>query len=45
MENKEQLKIVSSAPHVHSGDSVRKIMSSVILALAPAFAAALYFFG
>lgn len=45
MENKEQLKIVSTAPHVHSGDSVRKIMLSVILALAPAFAAALYFFG
>ncbi len=37
--------LVSSSPHAHSGDSVRKIMLSVILALAPALAAAVWRFG
>ncbi len=36
--------VLSSSPHIHSGDSVRKIMFSVIIAMLPAFVAALYFF-
>lgn len=42
MKNKH---IVSMAPHLHSGDSVEKKMYSVLLALIPAFAVSLYFFG
>lgn len=37
--------IVSPAPHVHGGDSVRKSMQGVIIALVPAFFVSLYFFG
>ena len=37
--------IVSPAPHVHSGDSVRKNMLNVIIALIPAFAFAVLAFG
>jgi len=37
--------IVSAPPHAHQGDSVRGIMLSVLVALAPAMAAALWFFG
>lgn len=37
--------VVSLSPHVHSGDSVRKNMYGVCLALAPAMIASLYFFG
>lgn len=37
--------IVSTSPHIHSGDSVQKIMLTVILSLTPAFIMALYFFG
>ena len=37
--------IVSSSPHAHSGDSVRKVMLSVILSLIPAFIAAVWLFG
>lgn len=36
---------VSPSPHVHSGDSVKKNMYGVIIALAPALAASLYYFG
>lgn len=36
---------VSSAPHAHSGDTVRRIMLDVIIALIPAMLAATYFFG
>jgi len=36
---------VSPSPHVHSGDSVKKNMYGVIIALLPAFAASLYYFG
>ncbi len=36
---------VSSAPHAHSGASVRGIMLDVIIALTPAMLAATYFFG
>jgi len=44
-ENQPDLLMVSSSPHTHSGSSVESIMRDVLLALAPAFAAALYFFG
>ncbi|MFH1477610.1 MAG: RnfABCDGE type electron transport complex subunit D [Verrucomicrobiota bacterium] len=37
--------LVSSSPHAHSGDSVRKIMLAVIIALMPALAAAIGLFG
>ena len=42
MENKF---IVSLSPHVHSGDSVRKNMYGVLIALIPAFIMSLVFFG
>lgn len=37
--------VVSLSPHVHSGDSVRRNMYGVCLALVPALLASLYFFG
>lgn len=37
--------IVSPSPHIHSGDSVKKKMYGVIIALVPALAASLWFFG
>lgn len=37
--------IVSSSPHLHGGESVKKIMFIVILSLLPACAAGIYFFG
>ena len=37
--------IVSLAPHVHGGDSVKKNMYGVLIALIPAFLVSLYFFG
>ncbi|HLP04971.1 MAG TPA: RnfABCDGE type electron transport complex subunit D [Paludibacter sp.] len=37
--------IISPSPHVHSGDSVSKNMTGVIIALMPAYLAGLYFFG
>lgn len=36
---------VSGSPHVHSEDSVRKIMWSVVLALMPAFVVSIFYFG
>ena len=42
MENKF---IVSLSPHVHSGDSVRKNMYGVLIALVPAFIMSLVYFG
>ncbi len=36
---------VSPSPHVHSGDSVKKNMYGVIIALLPALAASVYYFG
>ena len=42
MENKL---IVSLSPHVHSGDSVKKNMYGVLIALLPAFLVSLYLFG
>jgi len=37
--------IVSPSPHVHSGDTVSNKMTGVLVALIPAYLAALYFFG
>jgi electron transport complex protein RnfD len=37
--------IVSSSPHAHSGSTVRGIMLDVIIAMAPAMVAAVFFFG
>jgi electron transport complex protein RnfD len=37
--------IISPSPHVRSGESIPKIMHSVVAALLPATAAAIYFFG
>jgi electron transport complex protein RnfD len=37
--------IISPAPHIHSGDSVSKNMTSVIIALLPALLVGFYFFG
>ncbi|HAS83786.1 MAG TPA: electron transporter RnfD [Verrucomicrobia bacterium] len=37
--------IVSTAPHTHSGSSVRRIMLDVIIALMPAVLASFYLFG
>jgi electron transport complex protein RnfD len=37
--------IAAHSPHLHSGDSVQKNMAGVIVALLPALAVALYFFG
>jgi len=36
---------VSGSPHVHSGESVQKIMWSVVLALMPAFLVSIFYFG
>lgn len=43
-ESPSDLFIVSSSPHTHSGESVERIMLDVVIALLPAFAAALWFF-
>jgi electron transport complex protein RnfD len=40
----EKLITVSSTPHIHSKDTVEKIMLDVIIALIPACAAGVYFF-
>ena len=42
MENKLT---ISLSPHVHGGDSVKKNMYGVLIALIPAFLVSLYFFG
>lgn len=36
---------VSGSPHVHGGESVKKIMWSVVVALMPAFFVAVFYFG
>ena len=36
---------ISGSPHVHGGESTKKIMYSVIIALIPAFLFSIYFFG
>lgn len=45
MERTEKLLLVSSSPHVRDGTTVREIMGLVLLALAPAGAVGVYFFG
>lgn len=37
--------IISPSPHVHSGDSIEKNMYGVLIALIPAFACSVFFFG
>lgn len=37
--------VVSATPHIHSGNSVRKMMLNLIVALIPAIAVSMYFFG
>ncbi len=37
--------IISPSPHIHSGDSIRRNMYGVVIALIPAFLVSLYFFG
>lgn len=41
----QNLMVVSSSPHLHSGESIKKIMWSVFLALVPAGAWGVYCFG
>ena len=41
----ESLYVVSSSPHAHCGASVRRIMLDVIIAMIPAMAASVFFFG
>ncbi len=36
---------VTVSPHIHSGETVRSIMRDVMIALVPALAASIYFFG
>lgn len=36
---------ISGSPHVHSDESVKKIMWSVVIALMPAFLVSIYYFG
>lgn len=43
--SEEQLYSVSSSPHVHSGASIHGIMRDVVIAMVPAFIAAIIFFG
>jgi electron transport complex protein RnfD len=45
MDANEQVYLVSSSPHAHCGLTVRRIMLDVVIALAPAMAAAVIFFG
>jgi electron transport complex protein RnfD len=42
---KEERFILSSSPHIHSGESIPKVMYSVIIALIPATLAGIYLFG
>ena len=41
----DKLLQVSGSPHIHSGESVKKIMWSVVLALLPAFLVSIFYFG
>jgi len=40
-----KLLVVSPSPHVHSGDSTPRLMYNVVLALIPALAVTLFYFG
>jgi len=44
-QNENELLLVSTSPHAHSGASVRGIMLDVIIALVPAMVASVAFFG
>lgn len=37
--------VVSAIPHVHSGNSIQKIMTNILIALLPAIVIGVYFFG
>jgi electron transport complex protein RnfD len=37
--------VISGAPHIHSNDSVSKMMWNVVIALSPVFLVSIYFFG
>lgn len=41
----EKLLTISGSPHIHTEDSIRKIMFTVVLAMVPAFLVSIYFFG
>ena len=41
----DKLLHISGSPHVHSDESVKKIMWSVVLSLVPAFSVSVYYFG
>lgn len=41
----DKLFVVSGSPHVHSDDSVKRIMWSVVIALMPAFLVSIFYFG
>ncbi len=41
----EKMLIINSSPHLHTSKSVPKIMWSVIVALIPAMAMSIYYFG
>lgn len=41
----EQLLSVSGSPHIHNGDSVKKVMWSVVIALMPALLVSTFYFG
>ncbi|MFA7174131.1 MAG: RnfABCDGE type electron transport complex subunit D [Kiritimatiellia bacterium] len=45
VESQSEIFLVSSSPHTHVGSAVERIMLDVLIALMPAFAASLYFFG
>lgn len=45
MNNQADLLVVSSSPHIHSGNSIPQAMRDVLIALVPALLLALYFFG
>ena len=40
-----KLLVVSPSPHVHSGESTSRLMYNVVLALIPALAVTLFYFG
>ena len=44
-ESKQKLLVLTGAPHIRSGESISKIMWSVIIALTPAAAFSVYLFG
>jgi len=42
---KKELFVVTPPPHLHGGETIPRVMWTVLLALVPALAASLYFFG